>query len=258
MDVSEMKQSLVMSHRILSKTGSMGDVTGHVMVRGPGEDEMLVRCRSRSDMGPALVEETALFKCNLEGEPVEDTGEYTIPPERFIASEMFKARPEVNAVVHGHPPAQILCGITGVEIRPILGCGNWGGFLLALDGVPVFPRSILVASPHVGRAMVDVLGLKNAVLLKGHGNVVVGRTIEEATVRAIQLENMAKVCWDVAAAGMRADDIPGDDIREFLTPTQEAASQGDLTASATQWLWWHYERAVKENVPLYVEMGVAH
>lgn len=256
-DQAQLKHTLMLSHRILSKTGSMGDITGHVMGRVPGANEMTVRCRNMHDVGPALVEETAFFRCDLDGNPLEDTGEYALPPERYIAAEIFKARPEVNGVVHAHPPAQILCGITGVEIRPILGCGNWGGLMIALDGVPVFPRSILVASPEVGSDMVRVMGRKNVILLKAHGNVVAGTSVEEATVRAIQAENMAKVCWDVAAAGMHAEDISGEDIREFIAPTQKAA-QINSTTGVVNWMWVHYERALKENLPLFVEMGVAH
>jgi 3,4-dihydroxyphthalate decarboxylase len=256
-DESELKYKLKLSHRILCKTGSMGDITGHVITRGPGGRDMIVRCRNDRDIGPAFVEESAFFRFDLDGNPVEDLREYIPPPERYIGAEVFKTRDDVNTVVHAHPPGQILCGITAVEIRPIVGCANWGGMLLALDGVPVFPRAILVASPELGQAMVAVMGHRNVVLLKGHGNVVAGRSIEEATVRAIQIENIARICWKVAAAGMHASDVSEEDIQEFKTPTQKAA-QANSEDAIVRKMWGHYERALLEDLHLYVEMGVAH
>ncbi len=251
----ELKYKLKLSHPILCKTGSVGDVTGHVIAREHGGSEMIVRCRNNREVGPALVEESAFFRFDLDGYPAEDLGEYIPPPERYIGAEVFKARDDVDAVVHAHPPAQILCGITGVEIRPIVGGANWGGMHLALDGVPVFPRSILIASPQLGQAVVKVMGQRNVVLLRGHGNVVAGRSIEEASVRAIQIENIARICWEVAAAGMNAPDISQEDIQEFMAPTQKAA-QANSADSVVWKMWAHYERALLEDLPRYMEMGV--
>ena len=251
--VENAKEKLVLAHRILSLTGSMGDITGHVMSR-VDDGVMLVRCRNRENVSPVFVDETAFFKCDFDGNAVEDTREYKLPPERYIAAEIFKSRPEVNGVVHAHPPAQIRCGISGVPIRPILGCGNTGGMLLAHDGVPTFERSILVASPEVGQAMVAAMGSAVVVLLRGHGNVVVGNSIEQATIRAVQIENMAQVCWEIAAAGKSVDDISDEDYREFVQPTQKAA-QGipDMVGQ----LWTYYARVLERNHQLVTEMGVS-
>ena len=241
----------------------MGDITGHVIARAPGADSMLVRCRSFDDLSPALVQDNAIFRCDLDGNPLEELGDYALPPERFIGAEVFRARDDVNAVVHGHPPAQIMCGITGVEIRPILGCANIGGMFLAVDGVPVFPRSVLIATPSLGRQVVETMAARNVALLKGHGNVVAGSTIEEATVRAIQIENLASVCWDVAAGGKHADDVSAEDLRDFqdlgkfLEPSQAGATEAGAIQVST-WMWNHYERALRENLSLNVEMGRAH
>jgi 3,4-dihydroxyphthalate decarboxylase len=262
--VDDLKRRIATAHRILTKTGSMGDITGHVIARAPGADWMLVRCRSFDDVSPALVQDNAIFQCDLDGNALEALGDYSLPPERFIGAEVFRARDDVNAVVHGHPPAQIMCGITGVEIRPILGSANLGGMFLARDGIPVFPRSVLIATPSLGRQVAETMAARNVALLKGHGNVVAGLTIEEATVRAIQIENLARVCWDVAAAGKHADDVSAEDLnefedlREFLEPSQaRVTDMGTIGVTTSTWMWNHYERALRENLSLYAEMGCA-
>ena len=56
---------------------------------------------------------------------------------------------------------------------------------MALDGIPVFPRSYLVTRPELAAAMIEVMGEKSVCLMKGHGITVVGKTVEEATMRAL-------------------------------------------------------------------------
>lgn len=253
--IDELKEKSALSHRILTMTGSMGDTTGHVMTRVPGTNNILVRCRSESDWSPGLTRPEALHMIDLDGNPAEDMGDYLPPPERHIACAVMKARPEVNCVVHAHPAAQVLCSITDVQIRPLLGMANAGGSLLALGGVPTYPRSILVASPEISGAMLAVMGSRNVLLLKAHGNVVAGASIEQATVRSIQIENLARVCWQVAAAGKEAPDLPWEDVEEMLYPTQKAAQRARDTQGGARWTWNYYVRMLNEGGTLHVEMG---
>src|SRR5581483_9605121 len=119
--IDALKRKAVLAHRVLTMTGSMGDITGHVFVRVPGSNELLARCRSDEDFGPGFVGEDALHRVDFDGAPKEEMGKWVPPPERFIGIELMKARPEINCVIHAHPPAQILCSVTGVEIRPVMG-----------------------------------------------------------------------------------------------------------------------------------------
>lgn len=240
---AELKRTSVLAHRILTMTGSMGDTTGHVFVRIPGTDEMLVRCRNDRDVSPAYVEPRCLHRVDADGNPAEDTGDWTIPPERFIGTTIFRARPEIGCVIHAHPPAQVLCSIVDVDIRPIVGSQNWGGSALALGGIPVYPRSLLIHSPEIGRAMLSRMGNHDVLILKAHGNVVVGRTVQEATVRAIRLENLAKLCWQLAVAGRESPDIPWEDWEDHLRP--EAARETGMQGGAA-WSWEYYVRMLHE------------
>lgn len=188
--IRELKKKSVISHQLLVMTGSMGDITGHVFVRIPGTDEFLARCRNGVDVSPAYVHPGALKRVKLDGSAAEDLGDYRMAPERHIATAVMSARPEVGCVIHAHPPAQVLCSITGVELRPIVGSQNIGGSLAVLGGVPVHPRSILISDHDIGNTMLSLMGARDILLLAAHGNVVTGRTVEEATVRAIQVENL--------------------------------------------------------------------
>jgi ribulose-5-phosphate 4-epimerase/fuculose-1-phosphate aldolase len=253
--LDELKETTAQAHRILTMTNSMGDTTGHVMVRVPGKDQVLLRCRGEDDWSPGFARPEAMHVVDLDGNPAEAMGGYLPPPERHIACAILKARPDVNCVIHAHPPAQILCSISGVEIRPIVGSANAGGMKLALGGLPVYARSILVASPEIAGAMLQDMGGRDICLLKAHGNVVVADSIEEATVRAIQIENLARICWQVAAAGRSAPDISPEDIAEFLDPQQPAAQAARDLQGGSRWVWNYYLRLLHEGGSTHVEMG---
>jgi ribulose-5-phosphate 4-epimerase/fuculose-1-phosphate aldolase len=254
--LDQLKTKAAQSHHILTMTGSMGDTTGHVFVRVPGKNELIARCRNDDDWSPGFMTEAAMHSVDFDGKPTEEMETWLPPPERFIGIEIMKARPEVNCVIHAHPPFQILCGMTGVEIRPIMGIANGTGTTLALGGVPVYPRSVLVASPELGRGMVATMGNRDICLLQAHGNVVTGRTIEEATVRAIAIENLARVCWQIETAGKHANNISWQDVEEILNPQQPAAQQVRLQGGA-RWTFAYYLRCLEEGRRLIAENGAA-
>ncbi len=252
--LEELKRKSVLSHRILTMTGSMGDITGHVFVRVPGSDEFLARCRNAEDWSPAYALPTALHRMDFEGKPTEDVGDYTIPPERYIGAELFKARPDVGCVIHAHPPGQVLCGMTGVDIQAIVGSQNWGGSTVARKGIPVYPRSVLIHSADLGKAMLAIMGNKDIVLLKGHGNVVVGRSVEDATVKAIQIENIARLCWQLALrrgnTPQGAWEIPWEDVDDQVSGAggrEAAAAQGGAVDRGTTGPWDYYVRMLRDG-----------
>ena len=85
----------------------------------------------------------------------------------------------------------------------------------ALDGVPVYPRSILISRPELGQDMLACMGDHDVCVLRGHGITVHGRSVEEATIRAIKLEALARVNWIAATAGREIPSISPDD-KEFF------------------------------------------
>jgi 3,4-dihydroxyphthalate decarboxylase len=121
----------------------------------------------------------------------------------------------VNAVVHAHPPAVLICGLAGLELRPIVGAYNIPAMRMALDGVPVYPRSVLISRPALAREMMAAMGDRPVCVLKGHGITVTGESVEQAVVRALNLNALATVTLEVARAGARAEPIPAADVAEL-------------------------------------------
>ena len=124
--------------------------------------------------------------------------------ERFIHGEIYKARPDVKAVVHNHSPSVIPFGVTGVPLRPLY---HMSAFLW--EGVPVFdirqaaggPSDMLVRTPALGRALAGTLGSRTAALMRGHGAVVVGPSLPQAVFRSVYLEMNARLQAQAMALG---------------------------------------------------------
>ena len=189
---------LVAAGRILVDQGVL-DGFGHVSMRHPKDAGRFLMSRS---LAPALVTPADIVEHDLDGNGIDAKGR-TLFLERFIHAEVYRARPDVKAVVHSHAPALIPFGITKVPLRPVY---HNSAFLGA--GVPIFEirdkfgmTDMLVRNREIGAALATVLGDKPALLMRGHGNVVVGPTIPMAVFRAVYTEVNARLQTQTAILG---------------------------------------------------------
>lgn len=188
---SELVDDLVAANRILAGQGVL-DGFGHVSARHDKDPSRFLLARS---MAPALVTAADIIEFDLDSNAVDARGR-TAYLERFIHGEIYKAQLEVQAIVHSHSPAVIPFGVVGVALRPIF---HLGGFLGV--GVPVFEirdaggpaTDMLIRNPTLGAALAKTIGSAPVALMRGHGNVVVGRSIKEAVFRAIYTEVNARL-----------------------------------------------------------------
>ena len=133
---------------------------------------------------------------NVDGTCIDDKGGMKPYAERFIHGAIYKARPDVHAVVHSHSPSVIPYGVTGGALRPIY---HMSGFLGA--GAPIFEireaggpaTDMLIRNPQLGAALAKTLGPHTVALMRGHGDVVVGDSIRQVVFRAIYTEINAKL-----------------------------------------------------------------
>ena len=196
---AELVEDLVAANRILADQRVL-DGFGHVSARHGKDSGRFLLAQS---MAPALVSAADIMEFDLDGNPVDARGRVPYL-ERFIHSEIYRVNPEVGAVVHSHSPAVIPFGVVGVPLRPIF---HLGGFLGA--GVPVFEirdaggpaTDMLIRNPALGAALAITLGNAPVALMRGHGNVVVGRSVREAVFRAIYTEVNARLASEALRLG---------------------------------------------------------
>ena len=257
--LEELKWKAAVAHRILTFTGSMGDSTGHVMPRIPDSDEFLYRCRNnQEDVSPAYATPRSMHRVKLmTGEPAETlTPGYWLSGERFIALTVMNARPEINCVAHAHPPAQVLCSVTGVQLQAIVGSQNWAGSQLARPGIATYPRSLTIVNHVLGQAMLRVMGNKDVCLLHGHGNVVAGTSTEDCTLKAVRIENLARLCWQLAVQQRSNNpvwEIPWEDWDDSVSGAggrEASQAQGGAPTRGTSGGWDYYVQMLREGQPL--------
>jgi HCOMODA/2-hydroxy-3-carboxy-muconic semialdehyde decarboxylase len=154
-------------------------------------------------LAPSLVTRSDIVTFDLDSNPVgEQGGRYY--SERFIHGEIYKARPEIKAVVHCHAPELIPFGIVpGRLLQPVY---HMSGFLGA--GVSTFDMrdvagmtNMLVRTPELGAALARSLGVKPAVLMRGHGATLVGISIRQVVYRSIYAALNARLQMDALRLG---------------------------------------------------------
>ena len=203
---------------------------------------MLIRCRGEHEYGLAYTTPEQIRRLRFDGSG--DLGEAHVAPlELPIHGEVYRARPDANAIVHAHPRATLLCGLAGVELRPIFGAYDPYAMELAAAGIPVFPGSVLIDRPVLGQELAATLGAHDACLMRGHGVTVVGRSVEQATIRALKLEMLAEITWQLVCAGRSPEDLPADEVGSFLA---RSGGQG-VIPGGEKWLWRHYARLAGEQ-----------
>ena len=187
--IKQLRQDIVSACRILSHQ-KLVEGFGHVSARIPNSARFVMTPR----ISLALVAETDLLTMNLQGQIVE--GDQPAPSEAWLHVALMRAKPEVNAITRIHARVANMFSVTDRRLEPV---HNHGSFFSG--GVPVFYRPDLITTPQLGAAVAETLGDKPAVLLRGNGQVTVGRTISEAVMMAIYLEEAAEILYGALQIG---------------------------------------------------------
>jgi ribulose-5-phosphate 4-epimerase/fuculose-1-phosphate aldolase len=211
--MSDLQATIATACRILAHQGLVADVLGHVSVR-LDDERILLRCRGPQDRGLLFTVADDVREIDLDGRGDLD-GRYAVPNEFHIHTELFRARPDVQAVVHAHPRDVMIADLAGVQLRQVFGAYNIPASRLANQGVPVYPRSVLVRTPELGRAVATALGDTGACILRGHGIVTAGESVEQATLRALDLAELSRISTEVALLGGRPQLLSDDDRGEL-------------------------------------------
>ncbi len=181
---------LAAASRILAAQGVV-DGFGHVSMRHPAAPNRYFMARS---IAPALVTPADIIEYDLESQPCNANGRGSFL-ERFIHGEIYKARPDIQSVVHSHSPSVVPFGLVDVPMRAMF---HNAAFLAA--GVPVFDirekfgaTDMLVGNGAKGVALAEIMGRHDIVLMRAHGSVASGPTLQAAVFRAVYTEVNARI-----------------------------------------------------------------
>jgi len=226
---------LVVANRILANENIL-DGLGHVSVRSLQRPDHFFLSR---DLAPGLVTAADLVEYDLDGNPVNPKAPQGYR-ERFLHGAIFKARPDVNAIVHSHMPSVLPFTDVTTPLRPMY---HMASFLL--DGAPVFEvRTVqgqigmLIDNNKVGAALAQTLGKRTVALIRGHGAVIVGTTIPDVVQNAIFLDVNARVQSQAVALGGNIAYMTPADVAGGNPNPQPPAPPGTPGYYTRSWLIW--------------------
>jgi len=174
------KQMLVDALLMLERAGII-DFNGHFSCRVPGTDLLLIN--SGKSVRSALTV-ADIVSIDLDGKLVD--GDAVPPMEFHIHAQIYRSRPDVNAVVHTHPLWSTLFSMAGLPVLPVIMQAA------VLGPIRLFEKTASINTRPLAEELAGVLGQDRVVMLKSHGSVVAAEGIVEAFVLAVYLEETAQ------------------------------------------------------------------
>lgn len=233
MERDELKDKMTTAVKILR--WELANMWGHVSVRAPG-DEHFFLMHLRPPPDPAIPEDD-LLEFDLEGRLV--SGRREEPDEVFFYVCPYKAKTNVNAVIHCHPEMAVALTAARKKIVAVHHHSIRFG-----KGVPVAPW-LYGLWPEHGEQATKVMGQGRAVIIRGHGAIVTGESLEEACITMVQLERAAKIIMRAASAG-KVTPLPDGAIKKFRSMVHKRA-QDPGVRSRTPLEWIYYESLLKKG-----------
>jgi ribulose-5-phosphate 4-epimerase/fuculose-1-phosphate aldolase len=213
--LAALKKNFVTAMRIINREG-LSDAFAHLSAR-VGGDKMLFMPRK----SPALVKTKDLFVVDFIKQV----------PQSGVHQAFYQARADIGAVIHFHSPQVILLTVIGQSVRPM---HNYSAIFY--EGVPVFEGTGQVETPERAAEIARLLGPAKAILLRGHGAVVVGKTIPEVCILALYLEESARLQTEAMKLG----------APKFLSRDEaERVAKRTFKPTSNARAWEHFEAKVK-------------
>ena len=223
MDASAAVSELVVANRIVAHL-TLVDSFGHVTVRHPENPQRFFMSRSRA---PSLVTKEDILEFNLDGTPVDLRG-FRPYLERFIHGALYRARPDVLAVCHNHAHELLPLAVTKTAMRPAIHSASVVG-----HEVPVWDirdefgdTNLLVTSNEMGDSLARAVGQGRAALMRGHGSVIAGRSLQDAVFTSYYLRLNAEVLIKAMSMGREITYLSPGEVDQSGMLHSQPLSQG--------------------------------
>ena len=214
-EINELKDKIALACRILGHRGVTFGALGHVSVRIPGEtDRFLIKSKGPDETALEFASPRDIITIDSEGVIVEAPPGLAPPNETAMHMAVYRKRPEVNSVIHAHPEWVVLLTAVEKPLVPLYNAFNPQGLRLAVDGVPIYPRSITITNDELGEDFMNTMGTSDVCMLRGHGIATAGTSVEQSLSNAFALFDLARLNYMAYAIG-DPKPIPQQDIDEY-------------------------------------------
>jgi ribulose-5-phosphate 4-epimerase/fuculose-1-phosphate aldolase len=224
-DIYDLRERVAQACRVLGTLNLTKAAIGHVSARLPGTNRAFIRARGPGELGVRYTTVEEVIEVDLDGHAIGAPPGLLAPSEVFIHTSVYRARPEVNGVVHIHPKTVVLFTICKKPLLPLYGAFDPSGLKLVLDGIPTYERSITITTPALGEDLVRAMGSKSVCLMRGHGITTASESVEEAALDAICLNDLATINYEASLLG-DPEPISDEDVAYFRARTDAGRYTG--------------------------------
>ena len=220
-ELNDLKKKLAMSSRMLFNA-QLVDYSGHISARIPGSDHFFILSHPVSR---ATVAADDMVVADFDGKSVE--GKYRAPSEVFMHARAYKARSDIESVAHLHN--HMVATLSMVD-KPFYPASSNPGAFFGPGPMPVYMDPALIHTIEQGDAVARTLGKGDAVMLRGHGSMVVGQTIEWVLAACVDLEEAAVRFYQASLLGP---------VRVYTDDETQRVMKGRRKGSVVQKIWDH-------------------
>jgi L-fuculose-phosphate aldolase len=242
MTTTEIIDVVAQACRILGQLELTQAALGHVSYRLGDSQTMLIKGKGPAEVGLRYTRPDDILVVDFSAEKVSGHAELQPPSESFLHIWLYRQNPQVRSVIHVHPEHAVLLTICDKQIMPIYGAYG-GGVRLAIEGIPTYPRSVTISDDHLGEEFATFMGTKKVALMRGHGVSVVGSGVEDATVRAMELNELVTMTYKAYLLGTPRP-ISDEDIQTHMRPHDPNRRRGSAGGDAGVLAAWRYYRSL--------------
>ncbi len=187
-----MREQVALACRMIALHGYVDLTLGHVSARNLGERTIWIK---RKRVGLDEVTPDDVTALDIDDEAALRRSDYHL--ESVMHTEIYRARPDVGSVIHGHPPYATALGATSAELQFLT-----HDSVLFVDGLGCYDASpALITEPEQGRDVARALGSRRAALLRNHGVVIAAQDVRWAVLTAVTLERAIRLQSIVGTLG---------------------------------------------------------
>jgi len=236
----EAKVHCLAANRILANEGVL-DGYGHVSVRNPETKDTFFQARA---IAPEFVVPDDILEFSLQGDVISNT-RHRVYGERFIHARVLKARPDVQAVFHGHPLEVIALSATGVPFRSL---GQFCGMFY--KPLPYFDdyskgSGMLINCIEDGDRLASALGGAPGVILRNHGVMMTGNCVQQMVMNAIFLRDNTRMQLMAAPFG---------EPRYISEETGRETERTQYSALSLERCWDYWVLRAKKAMPDIIDI----
>lgn len=239
--------TVVEACQILGRLDVTHGALGHVSYRADDNETMIIKGKGPDEVGLRYTRSEDIVEVDFNADMVDGRSGLQAPGESYLHFWIYKMNPEVRSVIHMHPDYAVLLTICGIDIQPIYGAYDPPGARIAVDGVPVYGSSVTIHDNEKGETFAKFMKKSKVAMMHGHGITVVGKSVEDATVRAIAFNRLVTMTYLAHSLG-NVKRLPEPDIESLKNPEVVERVRGSAGGDAGIMARWRYVRSLAEDV----------